>query len=50
MTETIIGLIPAIVYVLLMAVIGWVAYKLTNWMMNFDIRFDDEFIDEEDII
>ena len=31
-----------IVYVLLMAVIGWVAYKITNWIMYFNIRFDDE--------
>ena len=46
MTETIIGLIPAIVYVLLMAVIGWVAYKLTNWAMDYSFRLDDDDIND----
>ena len=42
MINTIMGLSPAIIYVLLMVVIGWIAYKLTNWVMEFNFRIDDE--------
>ena len=46
MINEIIGLTPVIIYVLLLAVIGWVAYKLTNWIMNFSLRFDDDDIND----
>ena len=35
-------MITTILYGLLMVVLGWVAVKLTNWILNFNFRLHDE--------